>query len=86
MKFKKVGVLMGGQTAEREVSLTTGNAALEALLHEGVNAVGIDVGDDIVEQIKSMGIDCAFIALHGRYGEDGTIQGLLEFFKNTLHR
>lgn len=74
----KIGVLMGGRSAEREVSLRTGEAIYNALVNKGFNAVKIDVGFDIAEQLKSQGIELAFIALHGRYGEDGTIQGLLE--------
>lgn len=74
----KVGVLMGGRSAEREVSLRTGEAAYKALLEKGYQAVKIDVGPDVVERIKAEKIDLAFIALHGKYGEDGTVQGLLE--------
>ncbi|UCF32179.1 MAG: D-alanine--D-alanine ligase [bacterium] len=69
---------MGGNSAEREVSLTTGGAILQALLEEGVKAVGVDTAVDWREAIDREGIDVAFIALHGRGGEDGTIQGALE--------
>lgn len=75
---KKVGVLFGGDSAEREVSLRSGNAVLAGLLRKNVDAVGIDIqfSSNIVEQLA--GIDIAFIALHGRGGEDGKIQALLE--------
>ncbi len=80
--FGRVGVLMGGPSSEREISLKSGKAVLAALLELGVNAVGIDItSDDRRENIiliKKNRIDCAFIALHGRFGEDGTIQEILE--------
>jgi D-alanine-D-alanine ligase len=75
---KKIGVLMGGLSAEREVSLKSGAAVLAALQSRGYRAVGIDVGRDLPEKLVSEGIEAAFIALHGRFGEDGSIQGLLE--------
>ena len=75
---KKIGVLLGGRSAEREVSLRTGEAVYKALQATGYNAVKIDVDHNIAENLKSQNIDLAFIALHGKYGEDGTIQGLLE--------
>lgn len=76
-QFGKVGVLFGGNSAERAISLRSGNAVLQALLSRGVDAVGIDINFDrhLIEQLK--GIDRAFIALHGRGGEDGTIQAVL---------
>ena len=70
---------MGGLSPEREVSLSTGNAVLEAVQRKGLKGVGIDVDHDVAEALKKNGIDLAFIALHGVYGEDGTIQGLLEY-------
>jgi len=70
--------LMGGRSAEREVSLRTGEAVCRALIEAGYNTVKIDVGSDLVERLKEEGVELAFLALHGRYGEDGTIQGLLE--------
>ena len=75
---KKIGVLLGGLSSEREVSLASGNAILNALKDKGYYAVAIDVGRDVTERIKDNGIEVAFIALHGRFGEDGAIQGLLE--------
>lgn len=76
--FGRVAVLFGGKSAEREVSLKSGNAVLSALQSAGVDAFGIDVGDDFLERLLSEKIDRAFIVLHGRGGEDGSMQGLLE--------
>jgi D-alanine-D-alanine ligase len=80
MSFDKatttVGVLMGGLASERGVSLKSGKAVLAALQERGWNAVPIDVGRDLAAQL--VGIDVAWLALHGRYGEDGCVQGLLE--------
>ncbi len=81
MKSKKIGVLFGGLSAEREVSLKSGAAVHLALVASGYNAVTIDVGRDVAEVLKHEGIEAAFIALHGRYGEDGCIQGLLELLQ-----
>lgn len=76
--FGRVAVLFGGKSAEREVSLKSGNAVLSALQAGGVDAFGIDVGDDFLQRLVSEKIDRAFIVLHGRGGEDGAMQGLLE--------
>ena len=76
--FGRVAVLFGGKSAEREVSLKSGNAVLKALLDAGVDAFGIDAGDDLLQRLTSEKIDRAFIVLHGRGGEDGSMQGLLE--------
>lgn len=78
MKDKRIGVLMGGLSAERDVSLKSGGAVHQALLAQGFNAIAIDVGHDLAEVLSSQQIDVAFIALHGRYGEDGCVQGVLE--------
>lgn len=75
---KKIGVLMGGLSAEREVSLSSGKAVLQALKEKGYNVVAVDVGKDVHKAIERSRIEVAFIALHGRWGEDGVIQGLLE--------
>lgn len=75
---KKIGVLMGGLSSEREVSLSSGNAILKALKEKGYNVVGIDVGRDVAEVIRKSGIEVAFNGLHGKFGEDGAIQGVLE--------
>ena len=76
--FGRVAVLFGGKSAEREVSLKSGNAVLSALQAGGVDAFGIDVGDDFLQRLAREKIDRAFIVLHGRGGEDGSMQGLLE--------
>ncbi len=81
LKKKKVGVLMGGLSREREISLKTGKAILRALVEKGYAALPIDVGDDIAEKLTKEKIELAFLALHGRFGEDGTIQGMLELMK-----
>lgn len=76
---KKIGVMMGGLSAEKEVSMTSGNAVLKALKDAGYNAHPIVYnGPDIVEELKRVAPDVVFLALHGRYGEDGTVQGFLE--------
>jgi D-alanine-D-alanine ligase len=77
-EFGKVAVLMGGQSAEREVSLRSGQAVLDGLLRKGVDAHGIDVGSDVLQQLVNGGYERVFIVLHGRGGEDGVIQGGLE--------
>ncbi len=78
----RVGVLMGGSSSEREVSLRSGKAvaeALEARGHEVVRIVlGDEIGLDLVAAVRRARIDVAFLALHGRYGEDGCVQGMLE--------
>jgi len=76
--FGRVAVLFGGMSAEREVSLKSGNAVLDALQSAGVDAFGIDVGEDFLQRLLNEKIDRAFIILHGRGGEDGSMQGLLE--------
>lgn len=78
LKKKKIGVLMGGLSSEREISLRTGKAVLSALQEAGYRAVDVDAGRDLPRRLHEEGIEVAFIALHGRYGEDGTVQGLLE--------
>lgn len=78
---KRIGVLMGGVSHEREVSLKTGSAILQTLQEGGYPVVGIDVSSDIVQRLLEEHIDVAFIALHGRWGEDGTVQGLLELLR-----
>ncbi len=73
-----VGVLLGGLSKEREVSLKSGQAVLEALLFKGYDAVPVDVGRNVDEVLRQKNVEVVFLALHGRYGEDGSIQGLLE--------
>lgn len=75
---EKIGVLCGGWSAERDVSLRTGEAIYQALLANGYHAEKLDVNRNIAEVLQRAQIDRAFLALHGPYGEDGTIQGLLE--------
>ncbi len=86
LKEKKIGVLMGGLSAEREISLRTGGAVLAALQAAGYRAVGIDAGRDLASRLGEEGIEIAFIALHGRYGEDGAVQGMLEIPRHSLYR
>lgn len=74
----RIGVLMGGRSAEREVSLRTGQAIYNALLQKGYDVVKIDVDEQIVDNLRREKVGLAFLALHGPGGEDGTIQGLLE--------
>ena len=76
--FGRVGVLAGGPSNEREISLRSGNAVHAALTREGIDAIFLDVRDDIYDIIKNNKMDVAFIALHGRFGEDGTVQSILE--------
>ena len=78
LKKLKIGVLLGGRSSERKVSLKSGEAVLSSLLKSGYNAVAIDARTGLVEKLKKEKIETAFIALHGRWGEDGTVQGLLE--------
>lgn len=78
---EKVAVLLGGTSAEREVSLLSGQAVLAGLKEAGIDAYGVDTKDFPVTQLKEQGFDKVFIALHGRGGEDGTLQGVLEFLQ-----
>ncbi|MFH6953091.1 MAG: D-alanine--D-alanine ligase [Pseudoalteromonas spongiae] len=78
-QYGKVAVLLGGNSAEREVSLNSGSAILNALITNGVDAIAFDPKERELAELKTLGIDRVFIALHGRGGEDGTIQGALEF-------
>ncbi|MCD0501850.1 D-alanine--D-alanine ligase [Bordetella petrii] len=76
--FGKVGVLYGGRSAEREVSLMSGTGVHQALRSAGVDAHLFDTGEQSLADLAAAGFDRVFIALHGRYGEDGTLQGALE--------
>ena len=80
-EFGKVAVLMGGPSAEREVSLMSGNGVLKALREKGVDAHAFDPAERDLWDLRREGFARVFIALHGRFGEDGTVQGALE----TLH-
>jgi D-alanine-D-alanine ligase len=76
--FGKVAVLMGGHSAEREVSLMSGSGVLKALQSKGVDAHAFDPAERDLSELKREGFQRCFIALHGRFGEDGTVQGALE--------
>lgn len=76
--FGKVAVLMGGTSAEREISLLTGQAVVAALQHSGVDTHAVDAADNVLQNLLDGNYSRAFIALHGRGGEDGVIQGALE--------
>lgn len=80
-RFGKIGVLMGGTSAEREVSLKSGQAILQSLLRSGLDAFELILDSTAVQQILDHPMDRAFIALHGRGGEDGCLQGVLEWLK-----
>ncbi len=75
---KRIGVLAGGTSAEREVSLKSGNAVYKALIDLGYDAVFIDVSDNVCQAIREKGVEIAFVVLHGGHGENGAIQGMLE--------
>lgn len=76
--FGKVGVLFGGRSAEREISLISGNGVLQALKSRGIDAHAFDPGTQSLAELAAQEFDRVFIALHGRYGEDGSLQGALE--------
>lgn len=78
LKKKKIAVLYGGTSGEREVSLRSGKKMFDSIVSQGLDAVLIDTKDDFIPSLKDKKIDLACIALHGRGGEDGSIQGLLE--------
>ena len=75
----KVAVLMGGPSAEREVSLVSGRECAKALREEGYDVTELDAGQDIAERLRAIAPDVVFNALHGRWGEDGCVQGILEW-------
>ncbi|MBD8529172.1 D-alanine--D-alanine ligase [Massilia sp. CFBP 13647] len=76
--FGKVGVLFGGRSAERDVSIMSGSGVLQALQSRGIDAHGFDPAERSLAELAAEEFDCVFIALHGRYGEDGSLQGALE--------
>ncbi|WP_338770884.1 D-alanine--D-alanine ligase [Massilia sp. METH4] len=76
--FGKVGVLFGGRSAERDVSIMSGTGVLQALQSQGIDAHAFDPGQRSLAELAAEKFDRVFIALHGRYGEDGTLQGALE--------
>ena len=80
--MKKVAVLMGGRSEEREISLLTGNAVKNALEKKSYQILGIDTKNtSFITQLEKFNPDVVFVALHGPYGEDGTVQGLLEMME-----
>jgi len=79
LRDKRIGVLCGGQSGEREVSLRSGQGVLEALARQGFDAVSIDPGPDLIAQLREADVDVIFNALHGGAGEDGTIPALLDY-------
>jgi D-alanine-D-alanine ligase len=81
MNAKRVAVLMGGFSSERPVSLSSGNACADALEAEGYDVIRVDVGHDVAQVLAELKPDVAFNALHGPFGEDGTIQGVLEYLE-----
>jgi D-alanine-D-alanine ligase len=81
MKKKRIGVLMGGRSAEREVSLASGKNILEALFELGYNTLPVEADENLAQYLVSEKIQVAFIGLHGRLGEDGAVQGLLEVMR-----
>ena len=78
-KFGRVGLLYGGVSSEREISLMSGKAVHQALINLGVDVVAIDAQDDLLQSLPSHKLDLVFIALHGPGGEDGTLQGAFEY-------
>jgi D-alanine-D-alanine ligase len=78
LRTKRIGVLLGGRSSERAISLRSGNAVLQSLKRGGYNAIAVDASKNLLDTLKKEKIQVAFIALHGRWGEDGTVQGLLE--------
>ncbi|MCI4660768.1 MAG: D-alanine--D-alanine ligase [Neomegalonema sp.] len=80
-RFSRIALLMGGPSAEREVSLVSGRECAAGLRAAGYEVIEIDAGPDLAEQLKSARPDAAFNALHGRWGEDGCVQGLLEWLR-----
>ncbi len=84
-RYGKIGVLMGGPSSEREISLQSGKAVFDSLAKQGLDAVTIDIKTDKLKEnqdaIRAQAIDCAFIALHGYFGEDGQMQRILDDLK-----
>ncbi len=80
-RMSRVAVLLGGFSAEREVSLSTGKSCAKALREAGYEVIEVDAGPDLVAQLLEIKPDCVFNALHGRWGEDGCVQGILEWLR-----
>ena len=81
LKKNKIAVIAGGWSGERDVSLRSGKRVFDSLKKQGFDVVQFDLEEDLISRLKKKKIDVAFLALHGKYGEDGTIQGLLEIAK-----
>lgn len=81
LKHKKIAVLMGGFSSEREISLRSGKNVFQILKSGGYEAVGLDVGSDFLTRLKEEKIEIAFNVLHGEFGEDGKVQAILDFLK-----
>ncbi len=78
-KFKKVAVLLGGDSSEREISLKSGQMVLKSLQHQDIQATAIDPKYESIYALKTAGFDAAFIVLHGGYGENGVVQSILQY-------
>jgi D-alanine-D-alanine ligase len=78
MRFKQVGVLLGGLSEERDISLLSGRAVAAGLRRSGYDVIEIDAQRDLCQRLEEANVEAVFIALHGRFGEDGTVQGVLE--------
>src|SRR5512139_365481 len=81
LQRKRIGVLLGGMSSEREVSLMSGRAILQALLDLGYRAVAVEADELLAQRLREENIEVAFIGLHGSLGEDGSVQGLLEMMR-----
>lgn len=81
IKYGKVAVVMGGDTTEREVSFLSGNAILASLLRSGIDAITFDPLEEPIENLKKYNVDRVFLIVHGKNGEDGKLQGALEYLK-----
>jgi D-alanine-D-alanine ligase len=81
LKKKRIGVLLGGMSAEREVSLMSGRAILKALVDLGYDAIPVEADENLAQRLREEKIEVAFIGLHGSLGEDGSVQGLLEMMR-----
>src|SRR5699024_7918232 len=78
VKKMKIAVLYGGISKEREVSISTSKGVMHALKNKGYKVIGIDFHPDKMEEIIQLDVECVFIGMHGKHGEDGCIQGLLD--------
>lgn len=79
LKNKKICVLMGGHSGERAVSLRSGQRVFDSLKSQGFNVISMDLEDDLISRLKRAGVEIVYLALHGKYGEDGVVQGLLDY-------